>query len=268
MASGNSAPPDASGTQSARAVSIFETTADLLDRRCAQQGLGADALPIIGMVRDLLRALDRGESGAVEDLLRQLSNCPDSDLYASVGKMTRDLHDSLSEFKASLDRGTASMHGTNIPDAADKLEAVIGMTESAAHETLTATEAHLELINASRQRLAAIKAKWETTHNFDERDALFREFLDSHAECLQQAEKFNSTITMAQTFQDLSGQALRKVIRLVTELERNLVSLVRVFGAHAPEQAQRVAQTPSEVATQSGAVAQDDVDSILNKFGF
>ena len=73
----------------------------------------------------------------------------------------------------------------------------------------------------------------------------------------------SSQILLAQEFQDLTGQALRKVIKLVGGLEGRLISLVTLFGAGHAEPSE-----PEQAPEEKKAMAQDDVDAVLSSFGF
>jgi chemotaxis protein CheZ len=83
-----------------------------------------------------------------------------------------------------------------------------------------------------------------------------------------------SDIMMAQDFQDLSGQVIKKVIDIITKTELQLVQLL-VESAPAKEQ-DKPADQPTTVDThvlegpQTAATAlkQDDVDDLLASLGF
>jgi chemotaxis protein CheZ len=83
------------------------------------------------------------------------------------------------------------------------------------------------------------------------------------------AEVLNSKVLMAQTFQDLTGQSIRKVIQLVQSLEKQLVELVKTFGDHMESTpAGPSASLDDPTGTSTGKLAQDDADSVLKQFGF
>jgi chemotaxis protein CheZ len=82
-------------------------------------------------------------------------------------------------------------------------------------------------------------------------------------------------MTLAQGFQDLTGQVLRQVIGLVEEVETNLVKLVKVAGQ--PQQSGETkkvdplkAEGPQINAKNKPNVVnnQDDVDDLLSSLGF
>lgn len=83
---------------------------------------------------------------------------------------------------------------------------------------------------------------------------------------------------MAQGFQDLTGQIIRKVIALVSDLEEKLVELLRISGRPQDEQQAEEkpeAKTPSAHGPAVPGVdkgdlvaGQDDVDDLLSSLGF
>jgi chemotaxis protein CheZ len=86
---------------------------------------------------------------------------------------------------------------------------------------------------------------------------------------------------MAQGFQDLTGQIIRRVITLVTEVEDNLVELIRLSGdaeasmqnggeaANTEDIMQGVGPQVPGVSDDGGSVSgQDEVDDLLSSLGF
>jgi chemotaxis protein CheZ len=80
---------------------------------------------------------------------------------------------------------------------------------------------------------------------------------------------------MAQGFQDLTGQIIRRVIALVEELEGNLVELVRISGQNllteqrAETKSHAEASGPPVPGLDKGTVSgQDEVDDLLSSLGF
>jgi chemotaxis protein CheZ len=70
-----------------------------------------------------------------------------------------------------------------------------------------------------------------------------------------------TTILTTQSFQDLTGQTIKKVIQLVTDIETELVKLIATFGVKI----EAGAAVPVAVVEK---VNQADVDDLLKEFGF
>ena len=84
---------------------------------------------------------------------------------------------------------------------------------------------------------------------------------------------------LAQGYQDLTGQVIRKVITLVNDVEYKLVELIRLSGSHALKDKPATDETGQpDISAQGPAVPgvdegdrvrnQDDVDDLLSSLGF
>jgi len=68
-------------------------------------------------------------------------------------------------------------------------------------------------------------------------------------------------IITTQSFQDLTGQIIKKVISLVGDLEAELVHLIATFGV-------KIEQTDNTDNIVPEKVTQNDVNDLLKEFGF
>jgi chemotaxis protein CheZ len=234
----------------------------------------------LDLAKKLVVALEESDAGAAEQLLDDIAGLHQTQLFKEVGKLTRQLHDTMTNFAA--DSKIASITEYDIPDAKERLKYVISMTEQAANQTLTVVETILpvsEQLNAQANQLAE---KWE---RFLGREMPFGEFkelsgeLTQHfkasTEALADMQNGLTEILLAQGFQDITGQIIRKVIDLVQDLEESLVCLIRVTGGKSTSaQAFNEMDMPGPVVPgvddKLGDVAnnQDDVDDLLSSLGF
>lgn len=233
------------------------------------------------LARDLVDRLETGDEQAAVSLIADLAGMRDSILYREVGRLTRELHDSLNSFVR--DAGLADIAQTEMPDAAERLRYVIATTEQAANTTLGAVEDSLPLADSLRsdaQRLAGrwarFKSRQLTVEDFRELSGELSEFLAVTQANAQALHDRLSEVLLAQGYQDLTGQVIRKVIALVNDVEGKLVELVRLSGhrpkADADGGARRdtAAQGPVVPGVDKGDVVngQDDVDDLLSSLGF
>lgn len=198
--------------------------------------------------------------------------------FSRLGAITREMHEALTVL------GNNQLHAIvgEIPDARDRLAYVGKMTEDAANKVLTLVETAkpacddlakrgIELGNsltrmASSEDLTIERAKglMVVCGKFAEKSA---QFADNQANVL-------SDIMMAQDFQDLSGQVIKKVIDIISRTEMQLVHLLI---ESAPEAAPgEDAGTPVTVDSHklqgpqiaNEALQQNDVDDLLASLGF
>lgn len=236
--------------------------------------------------RQLVAELEAGNDEAASQLLDELARRRDSGLFQELGKLTRELHDTLNSFQ--LDSRITSLTEHDIPDAKERLNYVITMTEQAAHRTLTAVEASLPIAGELQSRAEELQDKWRRFRRKDMDVAEFRALvpeIDSFLDLTSgHATKLNgslSDVLMAQDFQDLTGQIIRRVINLVKDVEDNLVGLIRISGQRmAPaDKAAKPGTSKEDLARGIGPQVpgldnadvvhgQDDVDDLLSSLGF
>ncbi|RMG29712.1 MAG: protein phosphatase CheZ [Gammaproteobacteria bacterium] len=247
----------------------------------AIQGVALD------VARGLVEALERGDEAAVNACLDELTRQREEGLFQELGKLTRQLHDALSSFH--LDSRIVDMTERHIPDAKHRLNHVIEMTERAAHRTLGAVEESLPVAQRLREEAHRLHEEWQRFRRRDMVAEEFRRLIPELDRFLEQAEAQASTlydrlseVMMAQDFQDLTGQVIRKVIKLVQDVEDNLVELVRLSGRQFRPEARAEAREPSgsqghgphvpgvDEGLETGEVvsSQDDVDELLSSLGF
>ncbi len=236
--------------------------------------------------RQLVKYLEEGDQAAADALLQSATTAPDnSELFAEIGKLTRQLHESLKSF--SLDGRISDLATEDIPDAKERLNYVISMTEQAANKTMDAVETCIPIAESMQQNLAAIMPVWERLMSRDIKVGEFKELCRNLDTYLKEANKnsellqtYLTEVLMAQGFQDLTGQVIRRVIELVREVEDSLIGLLTMFGGTGDEAKPATAKKKStDKAKAEGpiidaesrddvAASQDEVDDLLSSLGF
>lgn len=193
-----------------------------------------------------------------------------------VGQMARKLHDTLREL--GLHTGIEKA-ASSIPDARDRLNYVATLTQQAAERVLNATEAAQPIVDklgSDSQRLAA---QWDMLFEKKLDVKQFKELvIQTHAflhETPKQTKATNAYLTeimMAQDFQDLTGQVIKKIIQLTQEMEQQLVALL-VENAPAAVKAEiNSGLLNGPVINAAGrtdvVTSQDQVDDLLESLGF
>ncbi len=217
---------------------------------------------VYNLMLEFMDALSAREYQKVENIVEQLVKETDSGLFKEVGKITRKLHDSLEEFKGSIDSGLQRLTNDDVPNAIDKLQFVMTKTEDAANKTMGIVERYFEESEVFSGHIENLKGN-------DESADYLRTFKDS-------LDNDMTTILTAQQFQDITGQTIKKVIDLVNHVEVELLSLITKFGMQVkPEPVQAGNTAGSDRCGKSGSeekefekVSQSDVEALLNDFGF
>ena len=238
----------------------------------------------LGYAQNLIDSLESGDIDSVRQIMDEIASLRESDLFCEMGKLTRELHDSLNTFK--LDSKLEGLTESELPDAKERLNHVITMTEEAADKTLTAVEEAIPLSDEIKSNALELKSQWD---KFKDRKLSVEEF----RELSKDLDKFFPQITegsvilndklneilMAQGFQDLTGQIIRRVITLVQDVEQGLVDLIKMSGvpdankkaAKAKEGLDTTAEGPVVPGVNHASETvdgQDDVDDLLSSLGF
>ncbi len=245
---------------------------------------------MLTQARSLVAELEAGNVIAAEQVIDELGRIREQSLFRELGKMTRQLHDSLTSF--AVDSRMHSLAESDIPDAKARLNHVITMTEDSANRTLTAVESTLPIAEQLQRSAGDLHEKWGRFRNKDMNVDEFRsmskeidDFLSVTCDNAGQIHGNLSEVMMAQGFQDLTGQIIRRVINLVQEVEDNLVELIRLSGGIETEVAteQMAAEKSAQDADlmqglgprvpgtseNAGSVSgQDEVDDLLSSLGF
>ncbi|MDR5875259.1 protein phosphatase CheZ [Halomonas sp. CUBES01] len=221
----------------------------------------------------------------------QLSEEAAEDLIHRVGKLTRMLRDNMRELGLDKEIERAA---EAIPDARDRLHYVATMTEQAADRSLNAIDRAQPLQDQLSDQAESLDKRWaewfEAPQELDAAKALVkdtRSYLGSVPDMAAATNKELMEIMMAQDFQDLTGQVIKKMMDVIREIEHQLVQVLidNVPGAQARETMQRKAedQWKNENARRNEELlngpqvkdnapdivtGQDQVDDLLDELGF
>ncbi|TMN93795.1 protein phosphatase [Pseudoalteromonas phenolica] len=257
--------------------------------------MSAPSVPQITLeqAKQLVTYLEQGEQDKADKLIMEAASKEQSELFAEVGKLTRQLHESLKNFE--LDTRISDLTTEALPDAKERLNYVMEMTENAANKTMDAVEASLPLAQQLADDLSEIKPTWDRLMRRDIQLGEFKSLchdLDKFMQCSQattdELQGHMTNVLMAQDYQDLTGQVIRRVIELVREVEDSLIHLLTVFGtAEEPqskekeniEEVQIAEVDPADISGPEGPIMnaesredvvsnQDEVDDLLSSLGF
>lgn len=240
----------------------------------------------------LAEKLQSNNLDEASELIHNLVEARNSHIFRSVGQLTRGLHDAIVNFHvdADLDTNPLNKGESEIKDASDRLQYVIDMTQAAADKTMDKVEAVAPIAMDLGQESAKLKEEWVrlrrreiTVEEFKGLYGRVDDFLDQMATGTELLNTGLQEIILEQGFQDLTGQVLKKVIGLVSDVEKELVNLMRiacqveeVTGLAADgddcSNAKKVsgAEGPQIHADKRDDVVsgQDEVDDLLSSLGF
>ncbi|WP_160054637.1 protein phosphatase CheZ [Shewanella litoralis] len=231
--------------------------------------------------QQLVELLSAGEQDKADEIIRDLATPLQRELFEEVGKLTRQLHSALKDFQV-VNR-LSELAKTEIPDAKERLNYVIDMTEQAANKTMDAVEECLPLADTIISNIQSVTPMWDKLMRRDIELGEFKslchdvqQFMSNSEHDSNRLRELLNQILMAQDFQDLTGQMIRRVIELVREVENNLVSMLTVFGEHTTESLPAIKDNKIEAEgpimnaelREDVVTGQDEVDDLLSSLGF
>lgn len=193
-----------------------------------------------------------------------------------IGHMARALHDTLRELGLNKEIEKAA---SSIPDARDRLNYVATLTQQAAERVLNATDAAQPVVEKMGGDAQHLAKQW---------DLLFEKKLDvqqfkdlvtqTHAYLHEMPKQSKATnaylmeIMMAQDFQDLTGQVIKKIIEVTRDMEQQLLTVLLENAPPAVKAELNTSLLNGPVVNAQGrtdvVTSQDQVDDLLESLGF
>ncbi|MBF0327502.1 protein phosphatase CheZ [Magnetospirillum moscoviense] len=210
-----------------------------------------------GVDRDLALRLEairqqHGDTVRVEEIgavVRALLETMTGDIDGKDLKLFQEV-ESLASYIHAAKAEIAALRPGEIKDefiasATDELDAIVGATEAATNEIMDAAE-QLETLSPMMDEQVAARLTEITTRIFE-----------------------------ACTFQDITGQRITKVVRMLKEIEGRVDSLVKAFGGEVADAPSKKAKDPNVITDEdllngpqlpAGAADQAEIDRLLASF--
>tara|TARA_Y100000780_G_scaffold19809_2_gene16966 strand:- start:3914 stop:4705 length:792 start_codon:yes stop_codon:yes gene_type:complete len=240
--------------------------------------------------RQLVDHLESGDFAEALLVIHAINQARDRGLYHEVGQLTRALHNAIVNFQIDTTHALGDDNeSSKISDASDRLDYVVQLTDKAANRTMDLVETSAPKVSELGQQASALKADWQRLQRREMAADEFRDLYRRVGEFLDRTESVSSDVSsdlndilMAQDYQDLTGQVIKRVITLVHDVEESLVSLVRMAGqvdritgiSHVDlgetKKSSSRGEGPQIHADKREDVVsgQDEVDDLLSSLGF
>ena len=197
-------------------------------------------------------------------------------MYEQIGQLTRKMHDALRDLGYDKSLGKVA---DAIPDAKDRLGYIASLTESAAERVLNATDLAKPYQDEIESRALALTARWEQLYANQLSIAEFKNLAEDTRHYLghvpKQTQATNAQlleIVMAQDFQDLTGQVIKKMMDMVHILEKELVTFLIEFSPDSKKAGLDNNLLNGPVVNPAGRTdvvsSQQQVDDLLESLGF
>lgn len=185
-------------------------------------------------------------------------------ILARIGQLTRTLRDSMREL--GLDKHVERA-AEAVPDARDRLRYVASMTEQAAERVLSAIEVAKPMQVQLESDAKELSARWATWYGApigrEEVRSLMddtRQFLEGVPQSTAATNQQLLEIMLAQDFQDLTGQVIKKIMDVVYVIEQQLLTVL--VENIAPERREQFAATAALLAEATGGTGSPE--ALLN----
>lgn len=251
----------------------------------------------------LLDTVKAGDLPASVELINSLYQARHDVFYREVGALTRGLHEAIKSFGADVGSQLALDEQASevLNDASDRLNHVIELTETNSHATMDRIDRSLSLVDVLDDQSERFKGLLSLVGQLeDEFEALNGvydrtcELRDASEKTVAELRELLTDIVVSQSVQDITGQLIRRVITLLTQVEGQLVKLIRMAATveqlngiettlelskesnpekrsaeNSSEKSKVKAEGP-QINKSSPDVAQnqDDVDDLLSSLGF
>jgi len=193
-----------------------------------------------------------------------------------IGHVTRILHDNLSDL--SFDKVLEQV-ATEMPDARDRLNYVARMTEQAAVRVLNATDLANPLQDELADQAKHLKTSWEQILSLPSVKSEYNQvaqetlkFIQTTEENTAKTKELLMEIMMAQDFQDLTGQVIKRITSLAQNIEQQLVQVLIDFspGTVKKDIDSSLMNGPqiNPENTIDVVASQKQVDDLLDSLGF
>jgi len=226
----------------------------------------------VNRLTELGEAIKAGDNDNINVLISELTTLRESSLFQELGKLTREIHDSINAF--SDDQRVAELAEEEIPDAKERLNFIV--------RTMTNAEETVDIVNSFNDQASEMHERWSKFKNQEMSKPDFLaltgdidQFLSSISGESDKVKEKMTDIMMAQDYQDLTGQMIKQVTNMIQEIEGKLVSLVAITGAKISENREQgkdgtMAHGPQLASADKEDVAtnQDEVDDLLASLGF
>ncbi|WP_322402258.1 protein phosphatase CheZ [Massilia luteola] len=203
-------------------------------------------------------------------------------MYERLGGIVRLLHDSLRELGYDKALTEAS---SQIMDAQDRLEYVATLTEQAANKVLNTLDDGMPAQDLLSKQAKDMENRWDdlfagklSIEQFKALAGDSKQFAQLVSEATEAEKARLLEIMMAQDFQDITGQLIKKVVVITKTVENELTQLLKdsappdVKEKLAQKQAAQEQEQPVTLmqgpSVPSAALDQDSVDDLLADLGF
>lgn len=195
-------------------------------------------------------------------------------MFSRIGQLTRKLHDTLREL--GLDK-SLEMAASTIPDAKDRLSYIATLTEKAAERTLGLVEAAQPIQEKLGNDATKLADQWQKLYDHKLSVEEFKVLVGQTRQYLTEVPGQTKAthaqlmeIMMAQDFQDLTGQVIKKIVEMAQQMEGQLLAFLVEYSPSEKKVDPSLVNGPVINAEGRNDIvtSQQQVDDLLESLGF
>lgn len=196
---------------------------------------------LIQRLQEALDALERGDESAMRAVIDALASARTRPLVQGLGRLARELSQALGELPQLPGEDD---HAAELDDACARLDHVVAVTEQATHRTLDLADQCRDLVEDLR--VEGVSGRQD--------------------QVLDQIRHNLTEIGLTQSYQDLTGQIIRRVAGIVRKVHEGFGALGLPPKDDADKPSSGLAG-PAVKGLDRHAISQDDADDLLADLG-
>ena len=247
-------------------LKVIETLSQLSERIAPDAQTSQLVEELIRKVEELLQSMHQTHPTEATMLLATLEG--DLPLLQSVAQLVRFYHQQLLAIQNGLPEKLNLLAQAEIIDASERLQHILEMTDKAANRTMDLTEEGLNLLTERDRTMTELQDLLEKQAATGPSNSV--EILQQLRAQDEQLQELLTNILVAQDYQDLTGQIIQRIVKLMREVDQGLLDLIRRYGRPLPAaepDTERGLQGPLHEESKDKQ-SQADVDDLLQQLGF
>lgn len=203
---------------------------------------------LVEHLRVALDAFERGDETTLRQKIDTLVAWRARPLVEGLRRLSRELGDALGNLPAPEGASAEDVSTDELEDACARLDHVVVTTEQASHRTLDLAD-----------RCRALTDTLKTAGPLDQ----------AQAQAVAELRANLSELVLAQSYQDLTGQIIRRVATILRRLNENFASLGLKPHAEPVESGKGASDLagPAVATLDHDAFSQNDADELLSGLG-
>ena len=196
-------------------AAISDTTKELtLTHDVIDQKLSLGEISLEEM-KDIIQKLERVQF--FESLTKEVTE--------KIKDIAQELVDFRKDLQKKIEPGIIEMAARDIPEASHQLEGINETLESSTMKIMDINDEQMEIAQARIEQLRAILSGGQTQVTGG-----VSEILDQQIAALEKMNNLSMSMMEPLSFQDLVGQRIQKIVKLVKSMELRIEDLIISFG--------------------------------------